>query len=285
MTTPDLSSTCAATPSPNRPPRCAPPCWPRRWATTSSRDDPSVNALAGADRRHAGFRGGAVRAHRHPEQPVRDSLALPARRRVHRRPAGALLPLGRRRRGGVRQRAAAAAGSPARRHAGAWPTSRPPSSPTMPHFARTRLLALENTLGGKLLPLAYVEQADAAGAAQRGWPRHLDGARLFNAAVAQAAQTRQRSARRSAPDRRAASTASLSASARGWARRWARRCAARANSSRVRTAFARWPAAACARPACWRRPRLTRWSITSIASRRITRWRVAWQKAWPAFPN
>src|SRR4029453_4699475 len=27
------------------------------------------------------------------------------------------------------------------------------------HFARTRLLALENTLGGKLLPFAYVEQA------------------------------------------------------------------------------------------------------------------------------
>ncbi|GAA4350080.1 low-specificity L-threonine aldolase [Variovorax defluvii] len=55
------------------------------------------------------------------------------------------------------------------------------------HFARTRLLALENTLGGKLLPMDYMEQATRL-AAQRGLARHLDGARLFNAAVAQAAQ-------------------------------------------------------------------------------------------------
>lgn len=56
------------------------------------------------------------------------------------------------------------------------------------HFARTRLLALENTLGGKLIPHAYIEQATAL-ARHRGLARHLDGARLFNAAVAQAAQT------------------------------------------------------------------------------------------------
>jgi threonine aldolase len=53
------------------------------------------------------------------------------------------------------------------------------------HFARTRLLALENTLGGKLLPMAYL--ADATALARRhGLATHLDGARLFNAAVAQA---------------------------------------------------------------------------------------------------
>jgi len=56
------------------------------------------------------------------------------------------------------------------------------------HFARTRLLALENTLGGKLLPLDYVQEASAL-AQQHGLSRHLDGARLFNAAVAQALQT------------------------------------------------------------------------------------------------
>ena len=55
------------------------------------------------------------------------------------------------------------------------------------HFARTRLLALENTLGGKLLPFDYIEQATQLAAGQ-GLSRHLDGARLFNAAVAQAAQ-------------------------------------------------------------------------------------------------
>ncbi len=55
------------------------------------------------------------------------------------------------------------------------------------HFARTRLLALENTLGGKLLPFGYVERATQL-ATKKGLARHLDGARLFNAAVAQAAQ-------------------------------------------------------------------------------------------------
>ena len=57
--------------------------------------------------------------------------------------------------------------------------------PDDPHFARTRLLALENTIGGKLLPMDYVEQATAL-AKSKGLARHLDGARLFNAAVAQA---------------------------------------------------------------------------------------------------
>ena len=56
------------------------------------------------------------------------------------------------------------------------------------HFARTRLLTLENTLGGKLMPFDYVQQATQL-ALSKGLSRHLDGARLFNAAVAQAAQT------------------------------------------------------------------------------------------------
>ena len=58
--------------------------------------------------------------------------------------------------------------------------------PDDPHFARTRLLALENTLGGKLMPIAYLQEATEL-ARQHGLARHLDGARLFNAAVAQAA--------------------------------------------------------------------------------------------------
>jgi len=51
------------------------------------------------------------------------------------------------------------------------------------HFARTRLLALENTVGGKVLPLDYLAAASAL-AQKHGLQRHLDGARLFNAAVA-----------------------------------------------------------------------------------------------------
>jgi len=55
--------------------------------------------------------------------------------------------------------------------------------PIDPHFARTRLLALENTWHGRTLPLDYLRQASAL-ARDRGLGIHLDGARLFNAAVA-----------------------------------------------------------------------------------------------------
>lgn len=51
------------------------------------------------------------------------------------------------------------------------------------HFARTRLLCLENTMQGKVLPPAYLEEA-AGFAKRKGLKLHLDGARLFNAAVA-----------------------------------------------------------------------------------------------------
>jgi threonine aldolase len=51
------------------------------------------------------------------------------------------------------------------------------------HFARTRLLALENTIDGKALPPAYVDEA-AALARAAGLALHLDGARGWNAAVA-----------------------------------------------------------------------------------------------------
>ncbi len=51
------------------------------------------------------------------------------------------------------------------------------------HFARTRLLCLENTWNGQPMTLAYLAQATAL-ARERGLATHLDGARLFNAAVA-----------------------------------------------------------------------------------------------------
>ncbi|XQU09336.1 low-specificity L-threonine aldolase [Halomonas sp. LY9] len=51
------------------------------------------------------------------------------------------------------------------------------------HFARTRLLALENTIGGKVLSAEYVQQATDL-ARTHGLATHLDGARLFNAAIA-----------------------------------------------------------------------------------------------------
>jgi threonine aldolase len=50
------------------------------------------------------------------------------------------------------------------------------------HFAKTRLLCLENTQEGKVLPLDYIRRAEAL-ARGRGLRIHLDGARAFNAAV------------------------------------------------------------------------------------------------------
>ncbi|MGG7604287.1 low-specificity L-threonine aldolase [Massilia sp. BKSP1R2A-1] len=50
------------------------------------------------------------------------------------------------------------------------------------HFARTRLLALENTIGGRVLPQDYVKAATDL-AHSKGLATHLDGARIANAAV------------------------------------------------------------------------------------------------------
>lgn len=50
------------------------------------------------------------------------------------------------------------------------------------HFTRTRLLALENTMGGRVLPAEYLRAATELAHAHR-LSTHLDGARLFNAIV------------------------------------------------------------------------------------------------------
>ena len=51
------------------------------------------------------------------------------------------------------------------------------------HFARTRLVSLENTIGGQVIAQSYVEDV-AAFAREAGLGLHLDGARVFNAVVA-----------------------------------------------------------------------------------------------------
>ncbi len=55
--------------------------------------------------------------------------------------------------------------------------------PDDPHFPRTRLLALENTITGRVLPRDYMAKAVDL-ARNRGLSIHLDGARIFNAATA-----------------------------------------------------------------------------------------------------
>jgi len=62
--------------------------------------------------------------------------------------------------------------------------------PGDPHFARSKLLALENTWAGRVLPRDYLAQARELAHA-RGLAIHLDGARLYNAAVAEGVPARE----------------------------------------------------------------------------------------------
>jgi threonine aldolase len=54
--------------------------------------------------------------------------------------------------------------------------------PDDPHFPKTRLLALENTITGRVLPRSYLEKAAQLGKS-KSLSTHLDGARIFNAAA------------------------------------------------------------------------------------------------------
>ncbi|MCW5219704.1 low-specificity L-threonine aldolase [Verminephrobacter aporrectodeae] len=60
--------------------------------------------------------------------------------------------------------------------------------PDDPHFARTRLVVLENTTGGQVLPPQYLAEV-ARLAREHALALHLDGARVFNAATVQAARS------------------------------------------------------------------------------------------------
>ena len=55
-------------------------------------------------------------------------------------------------------------------------------NPDDAHFARTRLLALENTISGRVIKRPYLQEALNL-AKRKGLATHLDGARVFNAAV------------------------------------------------------------------------------------------------------
>lgn len=61
--------------------------------------------------------------------------------------------------------------------------------PDDPHFARTKLLCLENTQAGLPLPIDYLASARRF-CNDKGLSLHLDGARLFNASVALSADVK-----------------------------------------------------------------------------------------------
>ena len=149
------------------------------------------------------------------------------------------------------------------------------------HFARTRLLALENTLGGKLLPFDYVQAATAL-AARHGLARHLDGARLFNAAVAQAEITGSDTRHRS-PAHRAVFRQRLGLLQQGPGRAGGLGAVRLAGTDRARPPH----------PQDGRRRHApggpaggggaaTRWTTTSSGWRKTTRWRGVWPTAWRA---
>lgn len=58
------------------------------------------------------------------------------------------------------------------------------------HFAKTKLLCLENTQNGKVLPLDYLKRAGQF-TKEKNLRLHLDGARLFHAVVKQGVTVRQ----------------------------------------------------------------------------------------------
>jgi hypothetical protein len=139
------------------------------------------------------------------------------------------------------------------------------------HFARTRLLALENTIGGRVLPQDYVKAATDFAHAKG--PGHAPGRRPR-------LQRRRQAGHPACARRPRVSTPCRCACRRAWARRSVPCCWALKPSSSRASAGARCWAAACARPASSRRRRSTRWSTTSSAWPTTTRMRPTSPPAW-----
>lgn len=146
------------------------------------------------------------------------------------------------------------------------------------HFARTRLLALENTWGGKVLPQSYVLEATAL-AHSCGLATHLDGARLFNAAVASGGDPRAAVRSLAEPF----DTVSVCFSKGLGAPVGSALCGPReliARAHRVRKMLG----AACGRRGCWLRRCCMPWTTTSTAWPTTMPTPAVWLKACKACP-
>ena len=148
-------------------------------------DDPTAARAGGPGRRAARERGGAVRPERNDGEPDRAAAALPSRRRGDRGPrrahaalrigrgrglGGRAVRRGRRRRRDVRRRR--------RRRGGAARRSKP-----APHAAGRRREHAQPRRRPRLAARSASRRSWRARAA-RGLALHLDGARIWNAAVA-----------------------------------------------------------------------------------------------------
>ena len=132
------------------------------------------------------------------------------------------------------------------------------------HFVRSRLLALENTIGGRVLPLGLPAVSDRI-CACRGLATHLDGARLYNAIV-----------KLGIDERDAVAWIRFGVGLlcpRVWERPPAPCCSDRGISSRRRGAGARRSAAACVKPEFSQPRDFMRWNTMSRGSRRTTQTR------------
>lgn len=143
------------------------------------------------------------------------------------------------------------------------------------HFARTRLLALENTWGGKVLPMDYIQAATAL-ARSKGLACHLDGARLFNAAVAQAKRLGSKPEVQVLEIAKPFDSVSVCFSKGlgtpvGSALVGSKALIAKAH--RIRKMLG----GACGKWASWERRRCMRWTTTLIGSMKT----IAWPRDWP----
>jgi hypothetical protein len=192
-------------------------------------DDPTVNALQERIAGLLGFEAALFVPTGTQSNLCAHAGALPAGRRIPGRPDGALLPLGGRWRCGVWQHPAPADCAPGPMARWRWPTSRPPSSRTMRTLPAPGCWHWKTPWVASCCRLNMCKVGHGL-ARRHGLSTHLDGARLFNAAVAQAALTGGAVVDEARRIAQCFDSVSVCFS-KGWARRSARHCAVRQSSS------------------------------------------------------
>lgn len=135
------------------------------------------------------------------------------------------------------------------------------------HFARTKLLCIENTHNGKVLPLDYLQQAWVF-TREKGLALHVDGARIMNATVALNVPLSTLT--------QYCDTLTI-AFPKDWARRLVRFCAAALNTSSKHVAGVKWSVVGCVRPVFWPRRHAMRCSTTLNVCEKTTITRSGWR--------
>jgi len=106
------------------------------------------------------------------------------------------------------------------------------------HFARTRMLALENSVGGKVIPQQYIGEARRF-TQERGLILHLDGAPHLMQRLRRVFHSKKSPVNL---------IVYLYAFQKAWARQWVQFCVVITPLSKRLKSGARWSAAGCVRP-------------------------------------